>query len=68
MLCFGMWIVGDVLSLLEGVEMGSLRSILLLCDQTEISVFFKHLQESTPGFVLILFFVQKVSLKHLLLH
>lgn len=31
-------------------------------------ILFKHLQQSTPGFVLICFFVQKVSLKHLLLH
>lgn len=45
--------MGEALALLEGVEMGSLWSILLLRDSTEVSVSFKHLQQNTPGFVLI---------------
>lgn len=62
-----MWLVGEGPSLPEGAGMGSPRSILLLCDSTEVSVSFKHLQQSTPGSVLICFFVPKESLKHLLL-
>lgn len=53
-----MWLVGEVLSLLERVEMGSLGSMPLFCGSTEVSVSFKHLQQSTPGFVLICFFMQ----------